>query len=125
MPERDERPRSRRRGKTLARGEYVTDYFLKLAPLPCWKDLTPAEGSRKVRDMIADVEAEAAAKRQAKGKRGKEELGKEKTVIRGPIPVICVPRRGRDPGHGAVCLLARRSRAGVARLNHGPIRLNY
>ncbi len=46
---------------------------------------------------------------------GKEELGKEKTVIRGPIPVICVPRRGRDPGHGAVS-----SRAGPARASPAP-----
>ena len=59
---------AQRRGKTLAREEYVTDYFLKLAPLPCWKGLTPAERRRKAREMIADVEAKGAADRQETGR---------------------------------------------------------
>jgi hypothetical protein len=58
---------ARRRGKTLAREDYVTD-FLKLAPLPCWSGLTTAERRRKVQEMIADGEAEAAVRRQASGK---------------------------------------------------------
>ena len=59
---------AQRRGKTLAREEYVTDYFLKLAPLPCWKGLTPAERRRKAREMIAHVEAKGAADRQETGR---------------------------------------------------------
>ena len=59
---------AQRRGKTLAREDYVTDYFLKLSPLPCWKDLTPAQRSRKAQEMIADIEAEAAERRQKTGR---------------------------------------------------------
>ncbi len=58
---------ARRRGKTLAREEYVKDYFLKLTPLPCWKNLPPAERRRKVQGMIVDAETEAAERRWAKG----------------------------------------------------------
>jgi len=49
--------------KPLERDEYVKNYFLKLAPLPCWKHLTTAQRRRKVEEMIAEVEAEAAAVR--------------------------------------------------------------
>jgi len=56
-----------RRGKTLERDEYVQNYFLKLDPLPCWKHLTTAQRRRKVEEMIAEVEAHAAAMRQASG----------------------------------------------------------
>jgi hypothetical protein len=73
---------ARRRGKTLAREEYVTDYFLKLVPLPCWKELPPAERRRKVQEMIADVEAEAAARRQ---ETGKGVLGMPRVQAQGPL----------------------------------------
>jgi len=56
-----------RRGKTLERDEYVKNYFLKLEPLPCWKHLTTAQRRRKVAEMIAEAEAEAAALRRASG----------------------------------------------------------
>jgi len=73
---------AKRRGKTLAREEYETSYFLKLAPLPCWKDLTPAQRRRKVRGMIAEVEAKAAAERQESGKRV---LGMAAVQARSPL----------------------------------------
>ena len=36
--------------------------------MPCWEELTPTQRRRKVQEMIAEIEEEAAAKRQENGK---------------------------------------------------------
>jgi hypothetical protein len=47
--------------------KYATREILVLSPLPCWKHLSEEVRRQLVVEMIADVEAEAALRRQRSG----------------------------------------------------------
>jgi hypothetical protein len=43
---------------------YATLEVLTLSPLPCWKHLSAESRRRLVTDLVAEIEAEAALRRQ-------------------------------------------------------------
>ena len=97
---------AQRRGKTLAREEYVEDYFLKLSPLPCWRGLPPAERHRKAREMIADEEAQAAAKRQ---ETGRSVMGMAAVQAQSPLDRSKNLKKSRRPLVHAASMVERES----------------
>ncbi len=64
--------RSRERGSRLRdeprRRERATAYTLQLEPLPCWAHLTPERYRQRIGDLVAGIEARAAARRQAENR---------------------------------------------------------
>ncbi len=56
---------ARRRGKRFGRFEYATEYTVELSPLPCWKHLQQKEIRNLVKQLIREIELEAAADRRA------------------------------------------------------------
>ena len=58
---------ARRRGESFGIYQYATRETLELAPLPCWKHLTPEKRQRLVAAMVAEIEAEAAERRERTG----------------------------------------------------------
>jgi len=87
--------RADRRGtavEEIDRGAFMTPYELKLAPLPCWQHLPTAAVRKKVAQMVAEIEEEAAAERE---KRGTEPLGMEN--IRGQDPLRRPVKSQRSP----------------------------
>ncbi|MCP4057150.1 MAG: hypothetical protein GY738_07510, partial [Pseudoalteromonas sp.] len=59
---------ARRRGEHYGRYEYATEEKVVLEPLPCWRHLPIKEVRRRVKDLIRDIEREAATVRRATGK---------------------------------------------------------
>ncbi len=59
---------ARRRGERPGRYEFATEETVFLDPLPCWRHLPIEEVRRRVRDLIRDIEREAAAERRRSGK---------------------------------------------------------
>jgi hypothetical protein len=51
---------ARRRGEAFGTYRYATREALELAPLPCWKHLTPEQRQRLAAAMVSEIEAEAA-----------------------------------------------------------------
>ena len=51
----------------VSRGDFMTPYELKLAPLPCWRSLPTATVRKKIAEMVAEIEADAAARREELG----------------------------------------------------------
>ncbi len=87
--------RAERRGSAveeIERGAFMTPYELKLAPLPCWRTLSPAAIRKKVAEMIGEIEAEAAARCQ---RIGVEPRGMEK--IRNQDPLTRPENSKRSP----------------------------
>jgi hypothetical protein len=77
--------RAARRGtavEEVSRGAFMTPYELKLAPLPCWKKLPAAAIRKKVAEMVAEIEADAAARRE---KLGIEPLGMDRIRTQDPL----------------------------------------
>ena len=58
---------ARRRGEDFSRLQYATREILTLDPLLCWKDLTEEQRQRRAVALVADIEAEAAARRKKTG----------------------------------------------------------
>ena len=60
-------------GKAARRGEncdaytYATPETLTFDPLPCWRDLDPGSYRLRVAEMLASIEADAAADRRVRG----------------------------------------------------------
>jgi REP element-mobilizing transposase RayT len=59
---------ARLRGKPFHRLEFATEYTLRLEPLPCWAHLAPEQYRQRIADLVADIEARAAAEREAEGR---------------------------------------------------------
>jgi hypothetical protein len=54
---------ARRRGEDFDRLQYAAREILTLDPLPCWKSLTEEQRQRRAAALVADIEAEATARR--------------------------------------------------------------
>ena len=66
----------------VKRGDFMTPYELKLAPLPCWKHLPRAEIRKRVAQMVVDIETAAA---QLREQLGSELVGMEKIRHQNPL----------------------------------------
>jgi hypothetical protein len=58
---------ARHRREEFDRLKYATAETLTLDPLPCWKDLTDEERHGRVRTLVAEIEKQAAARREETG----------------------------------------------------------
>ncbi len=58
---------ARRRGETFGYYQYATRETFELAPLPCWKDLSPEKRQQLAAALVAEIEAEAAERRERTG----------------------------------------------------------
>ena len=72
---------ARRRGEELDRMRFATLESLALSPLPCWKHLPEKTRRKLAADLIAEIEAEAAVRRQ---RTGSQVLGA--SAVRGQHP---------------------------------------
>jgi hypothetical protein len=75
---------ARLRGKPFHRLEFATEYALRLEPLPCWAHLDSKRYRQRIADLVAEIEAQAAAAREAEGR-----------PALGPEAVLAQPRHGR------------------------------
>jgi len=83
---------ARRRGEKFDRMRYATPEKLVLSPLPWWKHLSEKIQRQLVREMIADIEAEAALRRQ---RSGSQVLGA--SAVRGQHPFDRPARPKKSP----------------------------
>ncbi len=74
------------------RGAFMTPYELKLAPLPCWRNMPRAQIRERVAEMVAEIEAKAARLREHLGS---EIVGMER--IRNQNPLHRPTRSKRSP----------------------------
>lgn len=58
---------ARNHGKELEPGAFQEEHELVLTPLPCWRGLLPATRRRHARELIEELEAEAAKERRGRG----------------------------------------------------------
>jgi len=72
------------RGRKVDEDQLETHYTLKLAPLPCWKDLPLATRRQLVREIVDKIEIDAAERRAATGKGvvGMEAVGEQDPLTR-------------------------------------------
>jgi len=96
---------ARRRGEKFDRMRYATPEKLVLSPLPCWKHLSEEVRRQLVVEMIADIEAEAALRRQRSGSqvlgaarvRGQHPFDRPKRPKKSPAPLFhAVSKRVRE-----------------------------
>jgi len=67
--------------KQVRPDEYTTTLTVELKPLPCWRHLSPREYTRRIKELVKKVEAEAALEREL---RGIEVVGVEEICRRDP-----------------------------------------
>ncbi len=89
--------RAARTGKPVAeisRGAFMEHHEVKLAPLPCWVRLSTAAIRKRVRRMVAEIEAKAAALR---AKLGTKLVGMENIRHQDPLKRSSTSRRSPKP----------------------------
>jgi len=87
---------ARIRGEDFDRMRYATPEVLTLSPLPCWKHLPVETRKRLVADLVSEIEAEAATRRQQTGSqvlgvsavRGQHPLDRPKRSKKSPAPLF-------------------------------------
>lgn len=57
---------ARKRGDIVAPEDYATTYEIKLAPLPCWSDLSESEYREKIVDILVDIALEPQSRWESK-----------------------------------------------------------
>jgi REP element-mobilizing transposase RayT len=95
---------ARRRGKTFDRMKYATQEILVLSPLPCWKHLSKEVRRQLVVEMIADIEAEAALRRQ---RSGSQVMGASEVRRQNPFDRPARPKKSPAPLFHAASKLMR------------------
>ncbi len=119
--------RNRSAVERVERGAFMTPYDLKLAPLPCWKDLPPAKIRKKIARMIAEIEADAAKLREDLGTEvvGMEKIHKQNSLDR---PTRS-NRSPKPPCHAASKTMRERFRAAyrafVAMFQEASLKLKF
>ncbi|MCP3963429.1 MAG: hypothetical protein GY719_36800 [bacterium] len=78
----------------VSRGAFMTPYELRLAPLPCWAHLPTAAVRKKVAQLVAEIEAEAAARHE---ELGTEPLGMKKIRNQDPLSRAVKSKRSPKP----------------------------
>jgi hypothetical protein len=95
---------ARRRGEKFDRMKYATREILVLSPLPCWKHLSEEVRRQLVVEMIADIEAETALRRQ---RSGSQMMGASKVRGQNPFDRPARPKKSPAPLFHAVSKLVR------------------
>ena len=73
--------RARRRGKNPGRYTHSIEYPLTHVPLPCWARFTAAERRARARELVAEIETEAAERNK---KLGRRPMGRKKILEQEP-----------------------------------------
>lgn len=73
---------------------FVSTETLDLVPLPCWRDLVPADYRNRVADLVAEVERETADRIRATKR---EPLGADRVARRNPHDALSRGKRGPAP----------------------------
>ena len=87
---------ARRRGEEIDRMRFATLETLTLSPLPCWKHLPEEKWRKFVANLIAEIETEAAIRRQHTGNqvlgasavRGQHPHGRPAKSKKSPAPLF-------------------------------------
>jgi len=87
---------ARRRGEDFDPMRFATLETLTLSPLPCWKHLPEEKRRKLIADLIAEIEAEAAVRRQRTGSqvlgasavRGQHPYDRPKKSKKSPAPLF-------------------------------------
>jgi putative transposase len=58
---------ARHRGEDAPDCDFATSYRLELAPLPCWRHLTPERLRHRIAELVEEIEAEALARHRREG----------------------------------------------------------
>ena len=74
---------ARRREEDFDRMRFATIETLTLSPLPCWKHLSEGRRRQLITNLVAEIESEAAARRQLTGR---QVLGA--SAVRGQHPLF-------------------------------------
>jgi hypothetical protein len=95
--DRNQEHAAQRRGIAFERLAFATSYTVRLEPLPCWKDVSPEEYRRRIAEMVAEIESQAALRRQlndlpAKGQKPSslKTHAAPATLKKSPAPPIAV-----------------------------------
>jgi putative transposase len=97
--------RARRRGEDVGPFQYATRETLELAPLPCWKHLTPEQRQRRAAALVAEVDAEADDRRE---RTGVQPLGPEAILAQNPLSQPAKPKKSPAPAVHAATKAVRR-----------------
>ena len=96
---------ARRAGRIFGSYQYATRESLELAPLPCWKHLTPEKRQRLAAAMVAEIEAEAADRRE---RSGAQALGPAAILAQNPESRPLKTKRSPAPAVHAASRAVRR-----------------
>jgi REP element-mobilizing transposase RayT len=100
---------ARRRGEAFGLLQYATREVLELDPLPCWQHLSEKERRRRVTSMVADIEAEAVARRKRTGIRP---LGPAAILAQNPLQRPERTKKSPAPAFHAASQIVRRELRG-------------
>jgi Transposase IS200 like len=95
---------ARNRGEDFGRLKYAEEEELKLSQLPCWADLTPEQYRQRIAELVAEIETEARAGREAKGV---EPLGVEAILRQDPHTCPNHSKKSPAPAYHAASKAAR------------------
>ena len=90
---------ARRRGEKFDRMKYATREVLVLSPLPCWRHLSEEMRRKLVADMVAEIDAEAAASRR---RTGSHVLGVSAVLGQHPFDSPARPKKSPAPRFHAI-----------------------
>ena len=86
--------RANKRGKQLERHQFVTEYEVRLAPLPCWAELEAKEVQRRVRELVLHIETAARERHRT---RNSNPMGPEKICRQDPHAQPATSKRSPAP----------------------------
>ncbi|HKI00770.1 MAG TPA: hypothetical protein VKK31_02205 [Thermoanaerobaculia bacterium] len=125
---------ARRRGESFDRLRYATTETLTLSPLPCWKDL-PVEAQRRLAaDLVAELEADAAAERQRAGSQvlgvaaiqGQEPHKRPERSKKSPAPLFhALTKAAREDLYAGYAWFVAAFREAAAKLREGSREVSF
>jgi REP element-mobilizing transposase RayT len=103
---------ARRRGEDFDRMRFATLETLTLSPLPCWKHLPEEKQRELAASLVAEIESEAAARRQ---RTGSQVLGASAVRGQHPFDRPAKPKKSPAPLFHAASKAVRRELYGMYR----------
>jgi len=100
---------ARRRGEAFDRLQYATRELLELDPLPCWRHLPEERRRERITALVADIEAEASARRK---RTGAQPLGVAAVLAQNPLRRPERTKTSPAPAFHAASQAARREHRG-------------
>jgi hypothetical protein len=119
---------ARRRNQTVDPMQFATLEVLELSPLPCWKHLPVETQRRLVAAMVADIEQEAAARRERTGSQvlgvsailGQHPFDRPARSKKSPAPLFhAATKRARDELYAAYAWFVDAYRQASEKLRSG------